>query len=78
MSASETPLSDASRITAYGEGGIENGLGFSAVTLKDCRAIELRLRECVEALEEIHTGRFSRQLKDKIEAAITNAGKPVL
>jgi len=45
---SETPRADAARIVAYGEGGIENGVGFSCVPLKEVRQLERELNEALE------------------------------
>ena len=37
---SDTPRTDAERISAYGEGGIEGSIGFTAVPTEFARALE--------------------------------------
>jgi hypothetical protein len=69
---SNTPLTDAAR-KKTGETPIVSP---AFVLASDCRDIELRLNECVEALETItkYTSAFSLR---KAQEAITNARKPL-
>ena len=48
---SDTPRTDAARISAWGEGGIENSIGFSAIPVEFARQLE---RELVEARGQLH------------------------
>ena len=41
--AGNTPRTDAARISAWGEGGIEGGIGFSAIPVEFCRQLEREL-----------------------------------
>lgn len=71
MSASKTPLTDGNIITM---------MRCEMVHAKDCRAIELRLNECVEALEGIINPKTFWEAKEanrKIKQAIANARKPL-
>lgn len=84
-SASKTPLSDSAEIKDFG------GYGTTHVALSDCRAIELRLNECVEALERLRPSHSALCMINKscqcnseqkakhntINAAIANARKPL-
>jgi len=47
---SDTPRTDAARISAWGESGIENSIGFSAIPVEFARQLE---RELAEAQAEI-------------------------
>jgi len=40
---SDTPRTDAARISAWGEGGIEGSIGFSAIPVEFCRQLEREL-----------------------------------
>jgi hypothetical protein len=79
MSASETPLTDS---IGFIEIYDANGQPYHAdlVPADNCRAIELRLRECVEALEELELqySLSKRPAPRMLTRAIANARNPVL
>lgn len=56
---SDTPRTDAARISAWGEGGIENSIGFSAIPVEFARQLERELAEVKEQLRLCNIDQFA-------------------
>ena len=55
----DTPRTDAARISAWGEGGIENSIGFSAIPVEFARQLERELAEAKEQLRLCNVDQFT-------------------
>lgn len=75
MIASKTPLTDSK---AWHEGVLPHPCNMELVKASDCRAIEYRLNECVDALKDasLVLKAYGSSLIT-IDTAIANARKPL-
>lgn len=74
--SSKTPRTDAASVVCYGEGGIEQSIGFRAVPLKDARTLELEAADLHERLAKARAIAEDRQriYRDAYYRALSSLG----